>query len=167
MLQLSDRCSIKVGQFIGLLLLLFSFGCKSQQFEIVKIDILSYDTISKINGGVKPIKGEVYLVRGYRDNEICNNKIDSFVRGNADTNFLASGHSYQIQFFKESSETNLKKINFLKWRVIDRHSLFHDAICSYKLMKEFYIRNKYINGNAFTIDDKDKKRIKVKELPID
>jgi hypothetical protein len=138
-------------------------SCKGQPVEIIRVDVLSYDTIQLVDNKPLPFKGEVYLVRGYKDNDMCNKLIDSFVYKNADTAFLAKGSSYIIEFYKESSETNLKNINFLKWRVIDRYSQDHDAISRYRLSFGKYTIEKFRNGSVYDYEGKENFKVIIEE----
>lgn len=139
-------------------------ACNSrpQQLSIVPFTILNYDTITTMNGKVFPIKGEFFLVKGYKDNAYCNNYIDSFVLKNADAAYVATGNSYKMIFYKESSRTNIKNISENR-REIDRYSQFHDWIFAYHLLYNGkYNKVKIENGTQ--VSDKPEPKIVIKEI---
>jgi len=112
-------------------LTLFLYSCTSAQKEITIEPLKMLNNIDTFMDRGKMVisKFDYYLISNYRDNKRTQNFIDSFVQQHKDSSIAKYSH-YNIVFYRESSETNVKNI-LANPRVIDRYSQENDWIYSY------------------------------------
>lgn len=160
--QLKDQIIILLNFVWSVGMCLTFWSCSNAQKKLIIVPLHSLENIdtSQFRGKMAISKMSFYLVQGYKNNKVTERSIDDFVHRNKDSNWL-NYSQYQVIFYKESNETNVKNIKAFP-RVIVRYSQDHDWIYSYKWSDgQFLYKWKIKNGKII----KPKQSIRLEDIP--
>ena len=120
----------RLHRFASLLLVGAAFaGCTSgKNISFIRLTMLDHADTGIHNGSQYINKTDFYLVQNY--SKEAEPAINRFVQKNKDPQLQKYAH-YEMFFYKESAETNVKNIQANR-RVLVRHSQENDWIFSYR-----------------------------------